>query len=125
MGEFCTSLKNSTWAGFVQAVVDSSAFGFAVLCPFEISGDRCPSREEYPEGFTTAEQSDVFISCDPFLYGYNIDTECIIDCPGRHFTVAPESSLTLERMILAGASKSSIKVDEIGKLTVINSIFKE
>jgi hypothetical protein len=54
-----------------------------------------------------------------------MDTECIIDCPGRHFTVSQLSSLTLERMILSGATDSSIKVEEGGSITVINSILKE
>jgi hypothetical protein len=124
-GEFCIPLNNNTWAGFAQAVVESSAYGLTVLCPFEISGDRCPSQDLYPDGFVVDGQSDIFISCDPFLYGYNINTECVIDCPGRHFTVLQSSSLTLERMILSGATDSSIKVEEDGLVTVINSIFKE
>jgi hypothetical protein len=121
--QFCKPLKNSTWAGFVQAVVDS--YGFAVLCPFEISGDRCHSEQEYPYGYLVTEQSDLIIVCDPFLYGYNSDSECIINCPGRHFTVDQGSSLTLDSMILSGATDSSIRVEANGKLAVIDSMLQE
>jgi hypothetical protein len=124
-GQFCTRLNNNTWAGFVQGVTDSSQNGLAVLCPFEISGDRCPSQETYPDGLVVDSLAEIFVSCDPFLYGFNMDTACIIDCPGRHFTVSELSSLTLEGMILSGATDSSITVEEGGRLTVINSILKE
>jgi len=124
--QFCTSLKNDTWAGYVDAVSEAFEYGFAVLCPFEISGDGCQGIEEYPDGLRIKdEKSQVFISCDPFLYGYNTNTECVIDCSGRHFTVPESSSLTLERMIFSGATESSIKVENGGTLTVINSIFKD
>lgn len=124
-GQFCNSLNNNTWAGFVQGVADSSQNGLAVLCPFEISGERCPSQDEYPDGLIIDGLTEIFVSCDPFLYGFNMDTECIIDCPGRHFTVSELSSLTLDRMILSGATDSSIRVEEGGSVTIINSILKE
>jgi hypothetical protein len=123
--QFCTALNNNTWAGFVQAIEDSSAYGLAVLCPFTINGEGCPSQEESPDGIRVDNRSVLFVSCDPFLYGYNTNSECIIDCPGRHFTVAGLSSLTLERLILSGATDSSIKVEAGGNLNVINSILKE
>jgi hypothetical protein len=125
LGQFCTRLNNNTWAGFVQGLTDSSQNGLAVFCPFEISGNGCPSQEKYPDGLVVDSLAEIFVSCDPFLYGFNMDTECIIDCPGRHFTVSELSSLTLERMILSGATDSSIKVEEGGSITVINSILKE
>eukprot|EP00980_Cylindrotheca_fusiformis_P006602 scaffold1390_cov138-Cylindrotheca_fusiformis.AAC.5 len=124
-GQFCTSLKSNTWAGFVQAVTDSSQNGLATLCPFEISGDGCPSQEEYPNGLIINDETEIYVSCDPFLYGFNTDTECIIDCPGRHITVSELSSLTLERFVLSGATNSSIMVEEGGSVTVINTIFKD
>lgn len=126
--QFCTNLKNDTWAGFVDAVSgDLDQTGFAVLCPFEISGDGCQGIEEYPEGLRIKEsESQVLISCDSFLFGYHQQsTECVIDCSGRHFTVPESSSLTLERIILSGATESSIKIEEGGSVTIINSIFKE
>lgn len=120
---FCTPLNNNTFAGFVQTVTDSD--GFALLCPFEISGDRC-SGQEYPNGFPVTGQSDLIIVCDPFLHsGYNPDSECRINCPGRHFTVDQDSSLTLDSIVLQGATNSSIQVEQAGKLSVINSIFNE
>lgn len=123
--QFCTSLNNDTWAGFVQGVQDSSQNGLAILCPFEIRGDGCPSPEDYPLGLVVDDSAGVLISCDRFQYGFNPNTECTIDCPGRHFTVAELSKLTLERLILSGATDSSIKVEEGGSLTVKNSILKE
>jgi len=126
--QFCTNLKNDTWAGFVDAVSgDLDQTGFAVLCPFEISGDGCQGIEEYPEGLRIKEsESQALISCDSFLFGYHQQsTECVIDCSGRHFTVPESSSLTLERIILSGATESSIKIEEGGSVTIINSIFKD
>lgn len=126
--QFCTRLRDNTWAGFVDAISeDLRNTGFAVLCPFEISGDGCPSFEEYPEGLILDESdSQVLISCDSFQFGYHSgSTECVIDCPGRHFTVPESSSLTLERLVLLGATDSSIKVEAGGSITIINSIFKE
>lgn len=126
--QFCTSLKNETWAGYVDAVSEAlDQTGFAVLCPFEVSGEGCQRSEEYPEGLRIKEgQSQVLISCDSLLFGYHQhSTECVVNCPGRHITVPESSSLTLERMIFSGATDSSVKVEEGGSLTVINSIFKE
>ena len=118
--QFCKPLHNNTWAGLVQAVVDSS--GFAVLCPFEISGARCHSKQQ---GYVVPEEQDQIIVCDPFLYGFNSDSsECIINCPGRHFTVGHSSSLTLNNMKLFGATDSSIQVEKHGKLSVIDSVFR-
>ena len=117
--QFCRPLQNNTWSGFVQAVDD--AVGFAVLCPFEISGDRCHSEQDYPNGFQVKEGQDLIIVCDPFLYGYNIDSRCAINCPGRHFTVESKSSLTLHSIYLQGATNSSIHVESEAKLRVIDS----
>lgn len=121
--QFCTALNNNTWAGFIQAIQDSPQL--AILCPFEIRGDGCPSQDEYPLGLVVDDLEEVFISCDRFQYGFNINSECKIDCPGRHFTVSELSKLTLERLILSGATDSSIKVEEGGSLTIKNSILKE
>lgn len=123
--QFCTSLNNNTWAGFVEGVRETSQNGLAILCPFEISGDGCPSEDEYPLGLVVDDLEEVFISCDRFQYGFNTNSDCKIDCRGRHFTVSELSKLTLERMILSGATDSSIKVEEGGSLTIKNSILKE
>ena len=123
--QFCTSLNNSTWAGFVEGVKESSQNGLAILCPFEIKGEGCPSQEDYPLGLVVDDLEEVFISCDRFQYGFNTNSDCKIDCPGRHFTVSELSKLTLERLILSGATDSSIKVEEGGSLTIKNSILKE
>jgi hypothetical protein len=126
--QWCTQLADDTWSSFVEAVSDSSRL--AVLCPFVISGDGCPSVEDYPQGYVLNGESDqIIIVCDPFLYSggsYNsYSTECIIDCPGRHFTVGPSARLTLDSLVLAGATDSSVQVVANGRLEVVNSIFKE
>jgi hypothetical protein len=125
---FCTPLANETWAGLVQAINDS--YRLAVLCPFVISGDGCPSVEEYPDGlvFGRGENDVMIVECDPDLNDRyndeNYNTKCIIDCPGRHFTVAPSSSgLILTNMVLSGATNSSIFVEPKGSLEVVNTVF--
>lgn len=123
-GQFCTRLANNTWSGFVEALEES--YRLAVLCPFEISGDGCPSQQDYPKGFevgSEGETSGLIIVCDPFLYGYNTGSRCLINCPGRHFTVNEFSSLTLDSMVLEGATKSAVNVQPFGKLEVVNSQF--
>lgn len=116
----------------MQAIEDS--YRLAVICPFRISGDGCPSLQEYPEGLVVGQQqgggSEVtIIECDPDFsdrYGEaNAKTECIIDCPGRHFTVGQSSTgLILTNMILSGATNSSVYVQEGGRLEVVNGIFE-
>jgi hypothetical protein len=125
---FCTPLANETWAGLVQAINES--YRLAVLCPFHISGDGCPSAEEYPDGlvFGRGENDIMIVECDPDLNDrYNDDnynTKCIIDCPGRHFTVAPSSTgLILTNMELSGATNTSILVEPNGSLEVVNTVF--
>ena len=124
-GQFCTTLSSNTWAGFVQAVKESYDYGLAYLCPFKISGDGCPSPGDYPDGLVVDGSESFFLSCDPFLYGYNTKSECVIDCPGSHFTIKESSKLTLMSFTLSGATNSSIKVETGGSLKVINSILMD
>ncbi len=127
---FCTPLSNETWAGLVEAI--SESYRLAVLCPFKISGDGCPSIDEYPEGLVLGHGSDdvMIIECDPdfnvpFQEG-KTKSRCIIDCPGRHFSVGPSSrGLILTNMILSGATNSSIYVEENGRLDVVNVLFEK
>ena len=127
---FCTPLANETWAGLVEAI--NNSYRLAVLCPFQISGDGCPSVEEYPEGlvFGRGENDIMIVECDPDLNDRyddeNYNTKCIINCPGRHFTVAPSSSgLILTNMVLSGATNSSIFVEPNGSLEVVNTVFSK
>lgn len=127
---FCTPLANDTWAAMVQAVMDS--YRLAVLCPFRISGDGCPSNDEYPEGLVLGREDSgvMIIECDTHsLNPYEADDRtksCTIDCPGRHFTVRSSAEgLTLSNMILSGATNSSIVVEQNGTLDVANTRFEK
>lgn len=124
---FCTPLANNTWEAMVEAIMDSNRI--AVLCPFRISGDGCPSSHEYPEGLVMGRDNlgVMIIECAiQSLNPYDDDrTKCILNCPGRHFTVAPSSAgLTLTNMILSGATNSSIVVEQDGRLDVANTQFE-
>jgi hypothetical protein len=125
-GRFCTPVENSTWAGFVKTLDDLTGDGspYAILCPFEINGDACHSEDDYPNGYVVDGQRDLIIVCDPDLMGFNLDSECTIDCPGRHFTVDQYSSLTLEGMIMTGATDSSISVQPNARLLVRDSMLR-
>ena len=124
---FCTPLANNTWAAMVQAIMDS--YKIAVLCPFRISGDGCPFIDEYPEGLVVGrdDHSGMIIECDiRSLNPHDENTNCILDCPGRHFTVGSSSKgLTLSNMILSGATNSSIVVEHNGTLDVANTLFEK
>jgi hypothetical protein len=124
--QLCRRLDN-TWRGFVQTVraIEESS-GYAVVCPFEISGDDCPSSIDFPSGYHISEGSSLILICDPDLFGYNNDNnECIINCPGVHFSLGETASLTLDGVTLAGATDSSIQVEAQATLRIINSIFRE
>jgi hypothetical protein len=123
-GQFCLSFDN-TWAGFVTTIRDSGRF--ALLCPFEISGNGCPlpSGQKEEEGFVVPEGADISIVCDPSQYGFDLESACVINCSGRHFTVRPHSKLTLDRMALMGSTDSSIKVQSQGEVSLVNSIFEK
>lgn len=122
---FCRSLENNTWAGFVDAIQDS--YRLAVLCPFVIEGSGCPREDEYPEGL--ALTSGMIIECDPDLndrFDEHANTKCVIDCPGRHFTVYPSSpGLILTNMVLSGATNTSIYVKPEATLEVVNIHFNK
>lgn len=128
---FCTPLANETWAGFVQAIEDSGRL--AVLCPFRIAGDGCPTIEEYPEGLVVGRgpHDILIIECEPDLRSRHdndettMNTQCIIDCPGRHITVGASSAgLVLTNMVFAGATNASIHVESNGRLEIIHGIFE-
>lgn len=123
----CTQLANETWAGLVQAINDS--FIIASLCPFRISGDGCPTKDEYPDGivFGRGNNDVIIVECDAITDRFGADnyyTQCIIDCPGRHFTVASAPpGLILTNMYLSGATRSSISVEAGSGLEVVNTVF--
>ena len=108
-------LEPPTWAQFEIAVDES--FGLAILCPFEISGDRCG--DATTEGLVV--ESSLYLFCDTNRQGPG----CTIRCPGRHFTARSTAQLTLDGFILSGATESSIEVQSNGYVRVINSVFQE
>lgn len=126
---FCTPLPSENWAGLEEAIKGS--FRLAVLCPFRIEGDGCPSLDEAPKGLVFGNggiEDIMFVECDPNLSDRFEDSnsQCIIDCPGRHFTVAPSSSgLIITNMVLKGATDSSILVESGGQLEVVNTLFSK
>jgi hypothetical protein len=132
--QFCRPVSSNplhpaTWAQFETAVQES--YGLAILCPFEISGDRCGDtnvnadttndndNNAPKEGLVV--ESSLYIFCDANLQGPG----CTIHCPGRHFTVRSTAQLTLDGFILSGATESSIEVKSNGYVRVINSAFQE
>ena len=122
--QFCRRF-NSTWAGFIDVVksIEQSS-GYDILCSFEISGDDdCPTPTEYPLGYQI--NRSLILICDPDLFGYQDESECIINCPGVHFTLEKSASLTLDGFTLAGATNSSIHLEEQATLRLINSNMRE
>ena len=110
--------------GYIQTIRD--ARGFALLCPFHITGpDDCATHHGNEEGYVVEADEDVIVVCDPFRYGFDLESSCHIDCPGRHFTVRSGGKLTLDRMILSGSTDSSIKVQSTGHIVAINTIFEK
>lgn len=124
----CDPLSQDTWTGLSEAM-ESSFDGFVMLCPFEITGEGCPP--EGVTGFNVQSWSNLYIMCEAF-YVISVPREddhshtgCIIDCPGTHFAVQENSSLTLDSLTIRGSKHSAIKVDTKGSLNVFNSFFDE
>lgn len=125
-GQFCKRLESNTWQGLVETIRSvEEDFGYAILCAFEISGDDCPSTN-VDMGYQISEGRNLILVCDPDLFGYNPHrNECIVNCPGVHFTVSKAASLTLDGWTLAGATNSSIQVRETATLRMTDSIMRE
>lgn len=123
----CKPLPTETWDGLIEFIEQSS--GFADVCPFEISGSACPTPNDnnnnnrHSGGYVVTTDTDLYLSCDP----YQRNSKCIIDCPtalSRHFHVESGASLTLENMILRGATNSSVWVEPQGRLSVFGTVFE-
>jgi hypothetical protein len=110
--QFCERLYDDTWDALVEIIEYSS--GRATLCGFTISGDGCH------QGSPLNVYLDVFLACENFL----VETECIIDCPGRHFNVHPGASLTLDRLTLSNSEDTSVSVLEDAEFLGINMKFE-
>lgn len=118
VSQLCEPLAQNSWDGLKDAIAFS--FDFAILCPFKISDDGCPSNRA---GYMV-ESPDLFIMCDSFL-NTGEESACVIDCPGTHFTIAPFASLTLDGITLRGSKDSAIRVRENGMFTSYSSVFLE
>ena len=113
--QLCDQLPNDTWSDFVFSI--ETSFGFPILCPFHISGSGCPTNTD---GYMV-ENSDLYILCEkgPQQQG------CTIDCPGSHFQVLSGASLTLDGIILRGATESSIQLLNGGTLITFHTQFQK
>lgn len=113
--QLCEVLHEESWQG-LEEIIELS-FDFAILCPFHISGDGCPSKSY------KVTVPNLYLLCEPLLVGNQIKG-CVIDCPGLQFDVQNKGALTLDGMTLKGATRSAVRVKSRGTLTTINSIFE-
>lgn len=112
--QICTTVIGNSWDGLTDAL--DRSYGFAILCPFRISGDNCPKDKE---GYEIKDAS-LYAMCDSVS---SAEAACVIDCPQTHFTVFPGKKLTLDGMTLTGSKSSAIQVKPNGQLTTYNTIF--
>lgn len=115
--QLCETVVGNSWRGLGDAL--DRSYGFAILCPFHISGNGCPQDEK---GYKVKE-AELYVMCDPISQSLDGESVCLIDCPGTHFTVMPGTSLTLDGMTLKGSKSSAIQVKPQGYLTSYNSVF--
>lgn len=106
-----------SWDELVSAI--DMFGGYLFLCPFTISGDKCPSSEK---GYDV--KSEVYLLCEPSYSGTNVRKGCVIDCPGTHFDVKNNGLLFLDGVSFSGSTSSAIRVRNGARLTAYNSIFE-
>ncbi len=109
--QWCEQLPENSWASLLQ-VINASPYPELKLCPFKIEGDKC---DIGGQGFAV-NTTNLSLECDDFN---SFGEKCIINCPGRHFTINPGYSLKLSNFELKGATNSSIKVLERSSLLSI------
>jgi len=112
--QLCETVVGNSWASLTNAL--DRSYGFAILCPFRISGDGCPKDNKSYD----VKDAELYAMCDSVSSSVS---DCIIDCPGTHFTVFPGTSLTLDGITLMGSKSSAIQVKARGYLTTYNSVF--
>ena len=116
--QICESVIRNSWKGLTDAL--DRSYGFAILCPFRITGKGCPGDGKSYE----VKAFDLYAMCDSVSQSQQ-ESACVIDCPGIHFTVFPSTSLTLDGFTLMGSSSSAIQVKRKGRLTIYNSVFSK
>jgi len=117
-GQFCEPLFPQDWTGLKNAI--AFAYPFVMLCPFRIEGDACPKPEEV-DGYVV-DKGDLYVMCESFFTPIG-GKDCVINCPGRHFTVMNGASLTLDGIALEGSRNSAVSVMEGGSLSAYVSSF--
>lgn len=114
--QLCERVKGNSWKSLTD-ILDSSN-GFAIVCPFRISGKECPKDNESYK----VKEEDLYVMCDSVSQS-SLEPSCVIDCPGTHFEVKSGTKLTLDGLTLMGSRNSAVKVQSQGYLTTYNAIF--
>jgi len=118
----CDPLQENTWLALTSAIQTSP--GFLLLCPFEIEGEGCANTGL---GYIIPENDSLTMICEKDVFGASTPTTapaCVIDCPGNHFTIARNASLTLDGFTLRGSQTSAaIYMQPTGQLQVYDSSF--
>jgi hypothetical protein len=147
----CQSLPENTLEALSFAIDASPEL--LLLCPFEIKGGGCDSNNSHSlqsetVGHVVAQGSSQTIVCDFTQLGgeYPDDFDftgvsksglqnnrttppfhgrgCVIDCPGTHFTIEANASLTVDGFTFRGSQSSAITVAARGELHVFASAFE-
>ena len=123
---YCDKLQSDTWEELVR-VLDNSTFDFALLCPFEIQGNGCPSTsstsKSNPTYVVKNRAQQLIVGCANYLSGEEV-IDCSIDCPHTHFVVPAGQSLKLQSMKLRGSSSSAIVVESGGSLVLSDCLLE-
>lgn len=117
--QLCTPVRHNTWEGLQHAIAISH--DFAILCPFHISHAGCPVEDTSLE----VSSANLYVMCDSVSQSVEQGTDCVIDCPGTHFTVLENAALTLDGISLVGSKMSAVKVKPNGSLTTYNAVFSK
>ena len=126
----CDTLEENTWDELTRAMRPSPEF--LLLCPFEISGEGCPTTAGL--GYVVPEDSSLTLVCEQDVFGSRSAAAaatttvpaCVIDCPGNHFTIAKNAQLTLDGITLRGSQmSSSIYMQSNGELQAFDSTFEK
>lgn len=115
--QLCETVVNGSWNSLVDIIEWS--FGFAILCPFEISGDGCPTESHL------VQNADLYMLCEPSPIAEPGVTGCIVDCPLTHFRVAAGGTMTLDGFTLKGSQSSAVEVLPFGSLSVYHTTFEK
>lgn len=108
-----------TWSDLIERLEKQS--GDLVLCPpLHITGDLCDGDGS---GYVVdgSVAPTIELACG---HSDSPDSQCIIDCGGRHFNVKSGAALKVDRMIFRGADLGSIHVEDGGRFTSIETTFE-